>query len=64
MDQELFELDMERMYEDDSFTLDEANRELQEATAELAEEELEAVYDEYMTALMRHFLDPYAYSFE
>lgn len=64
MDQELFELDMERMYEDDSFTLDEANRELQEASAELMEAELEAVYDEYLTVMMRNFLDPYAYSFE
>lgn len=59
MEQELFELDMERMYEDNSFTLDQANLELQEAADEQVALEIEAVYDEYLDEMMRLYYPPF-----
>ena len=64
MEQELFELDMERMYEDDSFSLDQANRELQELGVEQMDQLVEAAYDEYLDAMMSLYHHPDSYADE
>ena len=63
MEQELFELDMERQYEDESFALDEVNVRLQEVSNELMDEELELAYDDYMKAIMRAYYNPEFYNY-
>ena len=59
MDQDrvMYELDMERMYEDESFTLDEANRLLQEETAVQLEEATELAYDEYLQSILSRYYE-------
>jgi hypothetical protein len=53
----MYELDMERMYEDETFTLDMINAELQEAAQDLQEEEAEQAYDEMMASWLRMYVD-------
>jgi len=54
----MYELDMERMYEDETFELDMANAELQEAAQDLQEEEVEQAYDEMMFSILRLYNYP------
>lgn len=61
MEQELFELDMERQYEDSSFALDTVNCDLQCASQELVSAQVELVYDEYLAAIMRLYYNPEFY---
>lgn len=58
MEQELFELDMERQYEDESFALDQVNLELQQATQEHMDAAIEAAYDEYVDEIMSMYHNP------
>jgi hypothetical protein len=53
----MYELDMERMYEDETFELDMVNAELQLASQELQEEEAEQAYDEMMASWLRMYVD-------
>ena len=53
----MYELDMERMYEDETFELDMVNAELQEAAQDLQEEEAEQAYDEMMASWLRMYVD-------
>ena len=64
MEQELYELDMERQYEDQSFILDEINLELQAATERMVEDAIEAAYDEFLDEMMRLYYPPVEYNFE
>ena len=64
MEQELYELDMERQYEDQSFILDEINLELQATTEESTEAAIEAVYDEFLDEMLRLYYPPVEYDFE
>lgn len=61
MEQELFELDMERQYEDDSFVQDEVNQELQQITESQIDDEVEAAYDEYLAEMFRLYYPPIEY---
>ena len=51
----LWELDMERQYEDHAFFLDQVNQELQIVGQEALDAEIEQQYDEYLAALLREF---------
>lgn len=62
MEQELFELDMERQYEDNSFQFDSVNCDLQCAAQDLVSAEIEAAYDEYLAEMMRLYNNPEFYS--
>jgi hypothetical protein len=53
----MYELDMERMYEDETFELDMANAELQLASQELQDAEVEQAYDEMMASWLRMYVD-------
>jgi hypothetical protein len=49
----MYELDMERMHEDESFWIDEVNAELQAAAQELQAADIEQAYDEMLASWMR-----------
>jgi hypothetical protein len=51
----LWELDMERQYEDHAFFLDQVNQELQIVGQAALDAEVEQQYDEYLAALLREF---------
>jgi hypothetical protein len=51
----MWELDMERGYEDEAFFLDEINLELQALGQQEITEQVELMYDEYLAALFRAF---------
>ncbi len=53
----MYELDMERMYEDETFELDMVNAELQLASQELQDAEVEQAYDEMMASWLRMYVD-------
>jgi len=53
----MYELDMERMYEDETFELDMLNAELQLASQELQDAEVEQAYDEMMASWLRMYVD-------
>jgi hypothetical protein len=53
----MYELDMERMYEDETFELDMVNAELQLASHELQDAEVEQAYDEMMASWLRMYVD-------
>lgn len=62
MEQELFQLDMERQYEDPSFELDSVNGDLQQAGQEVLAAQIELAYDEYLAAIMQLCYNPQRYS--
>jgi hypothetical protein len=49
----LWELDMERSYEDSAFFLDELNLELQATGQQEIDQQVELMYDDYLAALFR-----------
>jgi len=51
----LWELDMERSYEDSAFFLDELNLELQATGQQEIDQQVELMYDDYLAALFRAF---------
>lgn len=53
MDRVMYEVDMERMYEDDSFVFDGLNADLQIIAQEQQEAVVEAAYDEMLNSIMR-----------
>ena len=53
----MYELDMERMYEDETFELDMVNAELQLASHELQDADVEQAYDEMMASWLRMYVD-------
>lgn len=53
----MYELDMERMYEDETFELDMVNAELQLASQELQDADVEQAYDEMMASWLRMYVD-------
>lgn len=53
MDRVMYEVDMERMYEDDSFVFDGLNADLQLIAQEQQEAVVEAAYDEMLDSIMR-----------
>ena len=53
MDRVMYEVDMERMYEDDSFVFDGLNADLQLIAQEQQEAVVEAAYDEMLNSIMR-----------
>lgn len=59
MDRAMFEVDMERMYEDSSFSLDEINGLLQSIGQEMQAEAVEAAYDEMLDSIMRLYYPQY-----
>ena len=59
MDRFMYEVDMERMYEDSSFPFDEVNGVLQEIGHENQEEAVEAAYDEMLESIMRFYYPQY-----
>jgi len=54
-DQMLFEIDMERQYEDPSWGLDYVNSELQLESGSATEEEIEAAYDEMLQSILQFY---------
>ena len=53
----MYELDMERFYEDEAFTLDEINAELQEVAQDLQAQEVEQAYDDMLASLFRSYIN-------
>ena len=51
----LWELDMERRYEDDTFFLDQVNMELQECAEQEIDAQTELEYDQYLAEMFRLF---------
>ncbi len=61
MDHQLFALDMERQYEDDSFVLDPINSELQLVSAQQLEQHIDDVYSDWLASMMEKFYSLYSY---
>lgn len=59
MDRMMYEVEMERMYEDDSFVLDGVNGDLQQIAQELQEDIVEAAYDEMLASIMNSYYPQY-----
>lgn len=59
MDLVMYELDMERMYEDDSFVMDGVNADLQLIAQEQQEAVIEAAYDEMLDSIMQLYYPQY-----
>lgn len=62
MDQELFEMDMERQYEDSSFKLDGINLDLQCICQQKIIDQQQFVFDEYQAEMQRVCYNPEFYS--
>ena len=62
MEQELFELDMERQYEDSAFELDSVNLDLQAESQQQISVQQELAYDHYLAEIMRIYYNPEFYS--
>lgn len=59
MDQQLFELDMERQYEDDSFVLDPINSELQLVSSQRLEQHIDDLYSDWLASMTEKFYPMY-----